>query len=589
MERIDCEVVVLGGGIAGATTALCLAAAGVHTVCLEVKSHPRFAIGESTVPSTTVAFQALSRQYGIPEFDGLCNYFHMKKLGITTYPKCQFWFGLHEEGKVLDKSREFMFETLSPPQGPDSHMLREDLDLFLANLFPKYGVKYYEGISIANVNMGKEEEDPEITVKYLAQPEDSVVKEITFRSKFVVDATGKASYLARKFDLLEKDPSLKNRTRTIYGHFQCGQDFCLDNVLSGRNMDFRLSRNAGTMHHCFEGGWLWAIPFDNNTVSIGLVLDVDQYPYDESVSKEEEFWYHIKRFPTMYSHLSPLVPTKPLIRTGRMQVKAKSILGPRFIVTPHASGFVDALFSTGMLMTVRFVVRFIPRMQKALKTNNFSKVMWTDMEAAFFKELEFIDLMVSASISSFWDYDLFKQIWRIWLESSIRQVADVQVFNTLEHPIYGAHQKPWLDCLKNCHELVMVAKSDHSQAAPAAAKIKELLDKEITLLCRFPGDFELNKPSTTSVNIFSRTEYEPAILFGKVYHLFWLIVVAFSFIGSYWFSKLRNTPYHKQVDHFYELRNPAHRNKYDFWSFIVWPFLHHTKFDNAPVYDPVFT
>src|ERR1700753_3545692 len=41
---------------------------------------------------------------------------------------------------------------------------------------------------------------------------------------------------------------------------------------------------------------------------------------------------------------------------------------------------------------------------------------------------------------------------------------------------------------------------------------QELLDKEITLLCRFPGEFELNKPSTISVNIFSRTEYEPSIL-----------------------------------------------------------------------------
>ena len=60
-------------------------------------------------------------------------------------------------------------------------------------------------------------------------------------------------------------------------------------------------------------------------------------------------------------------------------------------------------------MTARFVVRFIPRMQKALKANNFSKDMFTNMEAVFFKELEFVDLMVSATISSFWNYELFKQ------------------------------------------------------------------------------------------------------------------------------------------------------------------------------------
>ena len=32
-------------------------------------------------------------------------------------------------------------------------MLREDLDTFLANLFPKYGVTYYEGISINQVSI----------------------------------------------------------------------------------------------------------------------------------------------------------------------------------------------------------------------------------------------------------------------------------------------------------------------------------------------------------------------------------------------------------------------------------------------------
>ena len=42
--------------------------------------------------------------------------------------------------------------------------------------------------------MGKEEEDPEIVVRYKSDAEDSVEKEINIKSKFVVDATGKSSY-----------------------------------------------------------------------------------------------------------------------------------------------------------------------------------------------------------------------------------------------------------------------------------------------------------------------------------------------------------------------------------------------------------
>jgi FADH2 O2-dependent halogenase len=42
---------VIGSGIAGSTIALSLAAQGVKVLLLEHKKHPRFAIGESTVPS----------------------------------------------------------------------------------------------------------------------------------------------------------------------------------------------------------------------------------------------------------------------------------------------------------------------------------------------------------------------------------------------------------------------------------------------------------------------------------------------------------------------------------------------------------
>lgn len=42
-------------------------------------------------------------------------------------------------------------------------------------------------------DMGKEEEDPEIVIQ--CKTDDSTEKEIRIRAKFVVDATGKASYL----------------------------------------------------------------------------------------------------------------------------------------------------------------------------------------------------------------------------------------------------------------------------------------------------------------------------------------------------------------------------------------------------------
>ena len=46
----NCDVVVIGGGPAGSTTAALLARRGHRVVLLEKDSHPRFHIGESLLP-----------------------------------------------------------------------------------------------------------------------------------------------------------------------------------------------------------------------------------------------------------------------------------------------------------------------------------------------------------------------------------------------------------------------------------------------------------------------------------------------------------------------------------------------------------
>ena len=48
------DVVVIGSGIAGSSAALVLSRAGLKTLVVEHKNHPRFAIGESTIPTTTL-------------------------------------------------------------------------------------------------------------------------------------------------------------------------------------------------------------------------------------------------------------------------------------------------------------------------------------------------------------------------------------------------------------------------------------------------------------------------------------------------------------------------------------------------------
>ena len=58
------DVAILGTGIGGSILGCILAKNGLRVVMLEQQEHPRFAIGESTVPETTLLFRVLAARYG---------------------------------------------------------------------------------------------------------------------------------------------------------------------------------------------------------------------------------------------------------------------------------------------------------------------------------------------------------------------------------------------------------------------------------------------------------------------------------------------------------------------------------------------
>ena len=70
--------------------------------------------------------------------------------------------------------------------------------------------------------------------------------------------------MASKLGLRTKDEDipLKCNTRVLYAHFD-RKSFTPLSELLGPNKDLPLRMGAGSGHHCFDGGWLWEIPFDD--------------------------------------------------------------------------------------------------------------------------------------------------------------------------------------------------------------------------------------------------------------------------------------------------------------------------------------
>ncbi|WP_372365995.1 NAD(P)/FAD-dependent oxidoreductase [Candidatus Uabimicrobium sp. HlEnr_7] len=458
------DIVVIGSGIAGATAALVFSRIGHRVLVIEKRKHPRFAIGESTIPTTTHIFMSLSKKYNIPELRHICHYTALAKRKMASYPKRHFWYGLHKENAPLSPCKQLMFETFPLPIGPDVHMLRSDADSYLVSKFAKYGVDYIDETEIKNFDY-----DTSTNTANISTLSPQGAKQVL--CKLVVDASGHASYLAKKFNLREKETSLKTKSRTIFGHFRGVKD--LDSLLE-KNI-FRYKRNAGTMHHCFDGGWIWVIPFDNGITSIGLMLDTDKYPNNNKITPEEEMQQIIQKFPTIKEQLEKREPLFPLIRTGRVQFSSHTILGDGFILTPHAAAFVDPLFSTGILLTLSFIERMAHLLESS-QTDRFVTKNFQSVEKAFFQEIQTIDLVVSGTWKSFRDFNIFKQYWRTWIHSTTLQYFTHILGNSSNAKgcsfAYGAAIETWKETLYKMHSIVY-QDGDSQQVAESLQKIMD--------------------------------------------------------------------------------------------------------------------
>ena len=543
------DLVVLGGGIAGSTLALVLSRIPCRVLVVERGRHPRFAIGESTIPSTTFGFRYLAKKYGVPELAQVTHYTGLKRNQLRGYPKRHFWFGLHEQGARLQRGRQLLFETFSLPNGPDVHMLRSDVDAFLVSRFSKYKVDYCDETELTEFEAHGNGVQVTLSSRF-------GVRHV--QARLVVDASGHSSFFAKKYGLREKVPKLSTHSRAIFGHFRnLGK---LDDIL-GDN-PFRFNREAGTVHHCFDGGWTWVIPFDDSVTSVGFMLNSERFPMVPERTPEAEIQDLLGRFPTLKAHLGGMLPIRPLIRTGRVQFQSSKIAGNGFVLTPHAAAFVEPLFSSGLLLTQMFILRFVPVVERCLRDGDFNGV-FHGLEHAFFKEIELIDLIVSGMVQSFQDFEMFRQYWRIWVHATSLQFLGLVVGDPQNADgaalAYGAAFPEWVSTVKTMHREVF---RDDLPCMARAERMKAIMDAlphpfdtgRYRMAQQEPlqihPDMDLMRQIRWAVSMIRNGlgDHRDGAMGRFLSHILAEVGRRTRFSGSYLVSKLGRTEFHRYVD-----------------------------------------
>jgi tetracycline 7-halogenase / FADH2 O2-dependent halogenase len=400
VNAVQVDVVVLGSGIGGSTVAALLARQGVRTAMVDSARHPRFALGESTIGETSFLMRQLAARWDVPELAlasttrGLAEHVS-SRCGI----KRNFGFVYQRPGRPHTPAEATQCNVSDGPFGPESHLMRADVDQYLFEVARKHGSLAYEGSRITDVDIADR-----VTVTLA----DGTVIE----AEYVVDATGRNSVLADKFGLREEPCRFATDSWTLFTHMRGVRPYDEIDPETRQPSPW----HEGTLHHVFDGGWMWVIPFDNRTgsdsdlVSVGLSLDSRRFPRPAGTPAEEVWAGFLADHPGIAPQFAGATAAFPWIVTGRTQFSSSRTVGDRWILMSHAAGAIDALFSRGMSNTMAVIEAFLPRFLAAHADGDYSAGRFGYVDRLSQTILDNNDKLVHGSYIAFRDFDL----WRAW-------------------------------------------------------------------------------------------------------------------------------------------------------------------------------
>lgn len=341
----DHDVVVVGGGFAGSATALLLKRARPDLKVLVVERKERFdrKVGESAIE---LASWFLTRTLRLD-----------RHLALDQLPKhgLRFWFHNDQVKGLADASE---LGNLFQARVPSYHIDRARLDEHVLALAVQAGATLMRPARVAGADL-VEGGRSTLTIETAGgagggtgggiSPEGAAPARREVTARWIVDATGRVTWLARRLNLLSPVP--EHPTRSVWARYRGVRDF--DGAwLPGRNDGARTtvaSRGLSTNHLTGPGWWVWVIPLPGGETSVGVVWDdriFDLPPGDTVADRFEAF---LRSFPVgreMMRDAERL--TDDLHQLNHLPYRVSRMAGDGWALVGDAAGFMDPFYSPGL-------------------------------------------------------------------------------------------------------------------------------------------------------------------------------------------------------------------------------------------------
>lgn len=480
------DVIIIGSGMSGSQMGAILAKEKFRVLIVEESSHPRFTIGESSIPETSLMNRIIGDRYGIPELNNITSFYStFRSVASSTGIKRNFGFVFHRPGREHDPMEFTQCIIPELPWGPESHFYRQDVDAYLLHAAIRYGCTVRQKTTISEYEASKN------GVLITSSRGER------FSARYMIDCGGPRAPLATKFGHREDPCRFKTHSRSLYTHMIGVRPF--DDIFHAKGQRWRW--HEGTLHHMFKGGWLWVIPFNNHRrstndlVSVGLQLDPRVYPKTD-ISAQQEFDQFLKRFPSIGAQFRDAQCVRDWVKTDRLQYSSSTSLGERYCLMLHAAGFIDPLFSRGLENTAVSIHALAPRLIRALRDDDFSPERFEYIDRLQQKLLEHNDDFVSCCYTAFSHFPLWDAFHRLWAVGTIlgqfrlvqaharyRESGDLADLDRLDEdsPHLGylcADMEGYCRLFNEAKAEVEAVAAEQKSAESAAARIHALIEQQ---------------------------------------------------------------------------------------------------------------
>jgi tetracycline 7-halogenase / FADH2 O2-dependent halogenase len=394
------DVAILGASIGGATLALILARLGKRVVLIDTGLHPRFAVGEATTPYTTHSLNLIAEEFDIPALAP--SRFFRGALRSRCGVKRNFGFVYHRPGEEPNPA-----EAQLSPVPTESHLFRQDTDAHVMALAASYGVELKQQARLERLTLDTD-------AVRLGTNQGEVV------ARYFVDGSGFSSPVDKLLGIEPKGGDLASFSCSLFTHMVGVTPF---DDLFAHSLPGRFSR--GTLHHVFDGGWLWVIPFNNHPdstnplVSVGLQLDPRVVTPPTPAQAESYFRDFLTRYPAMERQFLSARSVRPWIVSNRLQHRAAVAGGFRWCKLPSAYGFIDPLYSKGLSQTFDAVRLIAGAIKRTPDAELGDLVTALDFDAAYESWIRAHDRITAGSYVSFRDPKLWRQFWFAWFSTTV--------------------------------------------------------------------------------------------------------------------------------------------------------------------------